>query len=427
MWMTMLAQADDVLTSTTTEAVAEAVPAASQIEGFFVTLVEGGTELFSIVVLGLVFAVAIGAGAVWLKLQMRHLFWLLPALNVGLYLAIGGPISLEAQTSRWAWPAVVFTLLCVALNAFVGLAGAAIVSPGAMLLKCSQDDSYGDEVKQRDTAALGRQVARTPWGAYWQGITTPIEGWRFLMRHATLWRYAAIPVTLNLLISLVLMVGLFMGASWMVTGIAQWLGEGFWGVTLGIIAGVLFLCVALAISIVVAFLLQSVFCDYFYSILAEKTEHVIGIEEGEIESITLKYEIIDAVKDFGRLAVIEITCLAVQFIPVVGTATGIAAGYYFTCLLFGRDYLDHPMALRGMRLDEKVAMLKRHRLHALGLGTVGLGLAFLPGIGSLLLPSVIVGGVLLHRRLRAHDEAKGISFTTRAADSVPTVPSAPSP
>lgn len=425
MALNWLAQVED---SVPVEQVAEVAPAAaSHVEGFFVTVVEGGTELLSIAILALVFSVAVGAGAVWLKLKMRHLFWLLPLLNAALYLAMGGPISLEAQTSRWSWPAVVFTLLCVGLNVFTGLAAAAIVSPGAMLFKRSQDDSYDDEVRSRDTAVLQRPVARTPWAAFWQGIMTPVEGWRFLMRHPTLWRYAAIPVTLNLLISLVLLVGLFLGASWMVTGIAAWLGEGFWGVTLGIIAGLIFLFIAMAIAIVAAFLLQSVFCDYFYSILAEKTEHVIGIDEGEIESITLAYEIIDAGKDFGRLAVIQIVCLAVQFIPLVGTATGVIAGYYFTCLTFGRDYLDHPMALRGMRLDEKIAMLKRHRLHALGLGTVGLGLSFLIGIGSLLLPSVIVGGVLLHRRLRAHDERKGITFTRRDAEPASTAPSAPSP
>jgi uncharacterized protein involved in cysteine biosynthesis len=69
-------------------------------------------------------------------------------------------------------------------------------------------------------------------------------------------------------------------------------------------------------------------------------------------------------------------------------------------LLFGSDYLDYPLALRGLRRHEKQEFLKRRRPYVLGLGTTVFLASLLPFVGAVLLAAAVVGAVLLHRRLQ---------------------------
>ena len=73
---------------------------------------------------------------------------------------------------------------------------------------------------------------------------------------------------------------------------------------------------------------------------------------------------------------------------------------YYDSLLFGSDYLDYPLALRGLRRHEKQEFLKRRRPYVLGRGTTVFLASLLPFVGAVLLAVAVVGAVLLHRRLQ---------------------------
>lgn len=130
----------------------------------------------------------------------------------------------------------------------------------------------------------------------------------------------------------------------------------------------------------------------------------LGLPSEQIKEVPFAYQVGDTLRDVGFLAVVNTGCICVQIVPGVGSVLGVCGSYYFNCFTFGIDFLDHPLALRGIRRREKRAFAKRHRTHTLGLGTAVLGITLLPVINAVLLTTAVTGAVLLHRRLAASDD-----------------------
>jgi len=142
-----------------------------------------------------------------------------------------------------------------------------------------------------------------------------------------------------------------------------------------------------------------VLCDHFYGLLAERVERNLGRPADQISEVTLGYQVIDAVRDTSWLLLVNLGCLIVQVIPVIGTVVGFAGGLYFNFMILGGDHFGHALALRGWRVHEMREFARRHRPQTLGLGTVAWTMALVPVLGSFMLSTVTVGAVLLQRRL----------------------------
>ena len=99
------------------------------------------------------------------------------------------------------------------------------------------------------------------------------------------------------------------------------------------------------------------------------------------------------------LIFINIGCIGVQFVPVVGSILGLCGSYYFTCSTLGLNFLDYPLGLRGQRRREKLLFVRQHRMHTLGLGTVVAMLVIVPVVNAVFLTTAVTGAVLLHRRI----------------------------
>jgi uncharacterized protein involved in cysteine biosynthesis len=129
----------------------------------------------------------------------------------------------------------------------------------------------------------------------------------------------------------------------------------------------------------------------------------LGVPAIDLRELSLTYQAMDVVRDVSALAIINVACLLLNLVPVIGSMTAPFVAFYYDSLIFGIEYLDFPLALRGWRREEKWAFAKRHRWHTAGLGSAVLLCNFVPILGSVMLSSAATGAVLLHRRLQELD------------------------
>jgi len=242
---------------------------------------------------------------------------------------------------------------------------------------------------------------RSSSGAFGEGLSGPWLGFRYMARHPGLWRYGVVPVLLNLLITTLLLVVLIVAAVLFFSRLHPWFADGWIWIVLEILFGLLLLGCVLGLALVAYFVLQGILCGHFYGKLARQVELQLGIRPEEIREVPFSYQVADTLRDVGFLALVNTACIAVQIVPGIGSVLGVCGGYYFNCFTFGLDYFDHPLALRGVRRQDKRAFAKRHRAHTLGLGTAVLALTLLPVVNAILLTTAVTGAVLLHRQLAA--------------------------
>jgi uncharacterized protein involved in cysteine biosynthesis len=238
---------------------------------------------------------------------------------------------------------------------------------------------------------------------FFAGFRSPLDGARYMNRHPKLWRYGAMPTVLNLAITLLVLV-LFLS---MVAGIAVYLHprfpEGALGVLWEVLAILSMLLVVAGLSAATWVLLNGILTGYFYSRLAEAVELQLGMSPDEIHEVSFRYQVIDALCDFALLVLINTGLLMLNCVPLFGSVVAVCGAFYLNCHVFGRDFFDHPLALRGMRRKEKRAFCKRHRWHTFGLGAISLLLGLVPLLGAFVLTTAATGAVLLHRDLRSED------------------------
>jgi len=231
------------------------------------------------------------------------------------------------------------------------------------------------------------------------GAAAPLEGLRYLSAHPRLWRYAVAPILLNLVITLLVVAALIWGGLTAVEYVQQQFAPGWAGQVARAVSLVLLLVVIAGMAVGAWLLLGGILCGHFYGRLAMQVERALGTPEEQLTELSIYYQTVDVLRDFAALAVVNLGCLVLALVPVIGTVVGGAIALYFDCMIFGVEYLDFPLALRGWRRAEKWRFARQHRFHTLGLGGTVLVLNFLPILGSIFLAGAAVGGVLLYHRL----------------------------
>jgi len=243
-------------------------------------------------------------------------------------------------------------------------------------------------------------AAATPLAAFRQGLAAPWDGFRYMSRHPSLWRFGLLPVLLNLLITLFVFV-LLAGAA---VAFAVYLHPKFpqsaLGVVLEILCGIGLFIVVVAAAVAAWMLFQGILCGHYHGKLALEVELQLGTRREDLKEIEFRYQVVDSLRDLAGLAAVNAACLLANIVPVLGSILGLCGALYYDCYLFGTDYLDFPLALRGLRRSEKRAFTRRHRAHTLGLGAAILLLSFVPVLGAVLLTTAATGAVLLHDRLQ---------------------------
>ena len=244
------------------------------------------------------------------------------------------------------------------------------------------------------------EPAKTAAAAFREGFAVPWNGFRYMNRHPSLWRYGVIPILLNLLITIFVLALLILGVIAFATYLHPKFAAGWFGVFLEILCAIGLFVLAIGVAAGTWVLLQGILCGHYYGKLAREVELQLGMRPEDIREISLGYHILDALRDFFALAGINTAFLMLNCIPVFGSIIALCGALYFNCYIFGRDYLDYPLALRGMRRKEKHQFARQHRAHTLGLGAVVLLFNLIPILGAVVLTTAATGAVLLYRRLK---------------------------
>jgi CysZ protein len=264
----------------------------------------------------------------------------------------------------------------------------------------------------------------TGFSAFAEGFATPRDGFHFMCRHPRLWRFAVIPILLNLIITGVVIVLLIAAATHFAVKIHPWF-EGHWGWrVLEVVVVVGLIAAAAGLAMAAWVLLNGILCGHYHGKLARQVELLLGMRPEDMAELSVPYQIADTVRDLGSLLLINVGFLALNLIPVLGTIVGTAGALYFDSFVFGMDYLDFPLSLRGLRRAEKRAFGRRHRTHTVGLGAAIFLFNFVPVVGSVVLSTAAAGAVLLHRRLQA-GELSGAGHANPAASPVTAPPPVP--
>lgn len=245
-----------------------------------------------------------------------------------------------------------------------------------------------------------RPAAAGGFAAFREGFAVPREGFVYLCRNPGLWRYAVIPILLNVLITAIVL-GLLVGAAvYFAVQIHPRFARGWGWRAMEVLAAVAMLAAAAGLAMAAWVVLNGVLCGYYNGKLARQVELRLGLPPDQIREVPLRQEVADAFRNLGALIVINGGFLLLNVVPVLGSVVATVGSLYFDCYIFGRDYLDLPLALRGIRRADKLAFCRRHRGHTVGLGAAVLLFNFVPLIGAVPLSTAAAGAVLLHRRLQ---------------------------
>ena len=336
-----------------------------------------------------------------------RLFQTLPLLNCGLYLLIRTCLISDSDPQLISQVGV-----GLPLAAFCGLLAAAFLAPFDALASAGRAQRSGGQRSETGQTSAGSRPApparltagESWWAAFHRGFSAPWEGFGFLCRYPRLWWFGVVPVVLNLIVTGAAVALFFVAAIGFSLYLHPLFPEGwFWGVIeFFCVAGLVML--AAGLGLVTYVFLQGSLIGYYLAKLAREVELQLGLAPARITEVSWRYEIVDACRDVVSLIVINGGFLLLHILPGIGSILGIAGSLYFDSLLFGEDYLDYPLALRGKRRQEKQEFLKGHRASVLGLGVAVLLVSFIPVVGAVLLASAVVGAVLLYRRLQPQAE-----------------------
>ncbi len=261
---------------------------------------------------------------------------------------------------------------------------------------------------------LAKLVVRPATSRFWQfveGASTPWLGLRVMRERPYLWKYAIVPILLNIAIMVAAFFAMIAMASGSVALLYWLLGDwqGNWwyaALALQILAAIVTVIICVATAVLTWRLLSGVLCGYFYGRLAMRVETEFGMPRSQMREISLKYELRDTAKGLFWLVISLILALLVSLFPFLGPPLGFIYSTYFQILSCGRDTLAYPLQLRAMARADRLAYSRQHMAHTLGLGSIVLIMQFVPILGAVLMVTAAAGAVVLHRRLQLESPAK---------------------
>ncbi len=234
------------------------------------------------------------------------------------------------------------------------------------------------------------------------GLKTPWRGFRYLLAHPKLLKYAIPPAIINgtlLVLSLASSIAMTSTAlSWaweLPSGEAWyvWLLQGLWWLVWLITASVLSV-----IGVVIVYLLAIPISGPFNEMLSEGVEE---IETGFSAPFDLQVMLRNVVTSAAHVGIVFVfqafifllTSL-IGLIPVVGQVIAALVGGVCTPSLVGFAPFDYPMTVRLWSLSDKLRFVRRNFAGFYGFSLASFVLLYIPFVNLLFLPSCVVGATL---------------------------------
>ncbi len=242
-----------------------------------------------------------------------------------------------------------------------------------------------------------------------------------LLQEPSLRRYVVIPILINV----VLIVGLLSLAGWQLNdwlnawlaGLPHWLAwleDVLWWIVMA-------LC-TLAFCYVFT-LLANLIASPFNGMLSARVELLVTGTAPE-SGMSLAGEMLDGVTGelrrlryyLGRAALLGLISLVLLFIPVANLAIA-PLWFIFGAFMLAFEYLDQPMANRGLSFDHKMVRMRAHRWQHLGFGSVVTLATAIPLANLVVMPAAVIGATLLYLET-AEGRKETVALSQTAASRV---------
>lgn len=231
------------------------------------------------------------------------------------------------------------------------------------------------------------------------GPTYLLRGFAML-REPSLRPYVIIPLAINIVL-IALIVALFGWQldSWLdawLSGLPDWLGwleSVLWWI--GVLLSMLAFCYVFT-------LLANLIASPFNGLLSAQVEKLVTGVAPE-SGMSLPAEMADGLFGelrrlryyLGRALMLALISLALLFIPLANLAIA-PLWFVFGAFMLSFEYLDQPMANRGLRFDDKILRLRARRWRHLGFGSLVTVMTAIPLANLVVMPAAVVGATLLY-------------------------------
>lgn len=249
---------------------------------------------------------------------------------------------------------------------------------------------------------------------FFRGMSYLPRGAWFLLRNPRLWKYAVVPLLINMVVALLGLWGAIylagnvheMGTSAM----ADW--EGAWGALAFVLKGMLYLFEAMAVLVIpvlLAWLLTAFPLGILYKLLftpfmeglGGATDRLIltgGKERVEFQTshLTILYTMLDAVVLGLIQGLVIMLLLPLLLIPFIGSLVWMILP---PSIFASMDFSDIHLVRRGYTAGEKMRLWKVHKWRFFGYGASFFFFLTLPLLNALAIPIATVGGAMLYLEL----------------------------
>jgi CysZ protein len=239
-----------------------------------------------------------------------------------------------------------------------------------------------------------------------QGFRLPFQSIAYLAQHRSLWKWAALPAGVNLLLFCTAFAILLIYAPTLY-GLMQFESLStqttwMWSLLLNMLGatmGALLILLSGAILVVVFLLLSKIIASPFLDVLAQQVEYLHG--ENQAATFNLRYiwrsfwiAIGAELKRTGFVMAVYTLLFLLGFIPVFAPFTALA-GTLFTILFLPLQYTGYTMDHRLMTFRQRRRLIAQRPWLMFGFGIAAFLTIFIPLLNLICLPILVVGGTLL--------------------------------
>lgn len=224
----------------------------------------------------------------------------------------------------------------------------------------------------------------------------PFYGLTHLLRSPRLWKFAALPFAVNLVVY-TLLAGLlfwFVGAK-----VMDWISS--WPAWLRWLMAVVAFLSGLVILAFTFTIVGNILASPFLDLLAERALADLRgrpLAEGGRWHAEAAASVGRQLAKLAIFGAVQLVLLLLLLIPVVGVLHPVVAALV-TVFFLALEYLEYPQSADRMPFGERFRYLTRHLRESLGFGGALFVIVLIPFVGYLALPACVLGAVLLYRDL----------------------------
>ncbi len=235
----------------------------------------------------------------------------------------------------------------------------------------------------------------------------PLRAARFVLGQPRLWPFVAVPALVNVVLfvagaGLVLAyAGDMLGAVWArpeAAALAGWVLLALWYAAFALVVGL-----GLVLAYVLVLLAGGIVASPFNDALSERTERVLTGRPVPQPDAPWWREAARSIASSAAVAGIYVALLApvllLNLVPVAGSLAATVLGWGLGAFFLSVEFTEGALARRGLRLRDRLALLRANAASALGFGLGTSLLLWIPLLNFVTIPVAVVAGAALGRYL----------------------------